>query len=230
MLDLLRDRLAHVERRLTAACARAGRTRSEVTLVAVTKTISVEIAALLPQLGVVHLGENRPQELWRKATALPASVQWHMIGHLQRNKIEQTLPLVAMIHSVDSVRLLQGLEEAAGKQQRIVDVLLEVNVAGEVSKHGFTPAEVVNVVPILQALKHVRVKGLMTMAPMQAPETCRPVFASLRQLRDQLSARLGPAHDLHHLSMGMSNDFEVAVEEGASLVRLGGVLFEGLNA
>ena len=213
---------------MTAACARSGRARSEVTLVAVTKTIPVEIAALLPELGVVNLGENRPQELWRKGAALPAS--WHLIGHLQRNKIEQTLPLTAMIHSVDSVRLLQGLEQAAAKQQRTVDVLLEINAACEASKHGFAPADVVSMASWLPPLDHVRVRGLMTMAPLQAPQACRPVFAALRQFRDQLREPLKSLHDLQHLSMGMSNDFEIAVEEGATLVRLGSVLFEGLSA
>ena len=117
---LVADRLKKVEERLQAACRATGRPRSEVTLVAVTKTVSVAVAAVLPELGVVHLGENRPQELWRKAAALPAAVSWHMIGHLQRNKIEQTLPLVQLIHSVDSIRLLQALEAEAVRQQRTV--------------------------------------------------------------------------------------------------------------
>ena len=230
LLDLLRGRLARVERRLTAACVRAGRARSAVTLVAVTKTIAIDVAALLPELGLLDLGENRPQELWRKAAALPSSIRWHLIGHLQRNKIEQTLPLVALIHSVDSVRLMQSLEQSASHQQRIVEVLLEVNVAGEARKHGFSPAEISSLEPMLQNHQRVHVKGLMTMAPLQDAEACRPVFATLRQLRNQLRERLRPPHDPQQLSMGMSNDFEVAVEEGATLVRLGNVLFEGLSA
>jgi len=229
ILDLLRHRLADVERRLTTACARAGRSRSDVTLVTVTKTVSSDVAALLPELGVFDLGENRPQELWRKAKSLPPSIRWHLIGHLQRNKIEPTLSLVHMIHSVDSVRLLQALEAAAAQQERQLDVLLEVNAAGEASKHGFAPNEMSSLVPSIQALKHVRVRGLMTMAPLQPAEDCRPVFATLRRLRDALRKDVAPVHDLRHLSMGMSNDFEVAVEEGATMVRLGSVLFEGLT-
>lgn len=229
ILSLLRQRLAEVERRLTAACTRAGRSRADVTLVAVTKQVSSDVAALLPELGLFDLGENRPQELWRKAKSLPASVRWHLIGHLQRNKIEPTLPLVNMIHSVDSVRLWQALAEAAEKQQRQVDVLLEVNAAAEATKHGFGPKEMPSLVPGIQAVKHVRVRGVMTMAPLRAAEDCRPVFVTLRRLRDALQADLGVAHDVHHLSMGMSNDFEVAVEEGATMVRLGSVLFEGLT-
>jgi PLP dependent protein len=222
----IQERLENVEARLRAACERAGRSRGDVTLVAVTKTVSVETAALLPALGLVHLGENRPQELWRRAAALPASVHWHLIGHLQRNKIDKTLPLVAMIHSVDSVRLLRAIEEEAVGQDRAVDVLLEINASGEAAKHGLAPNEVLSLVPTVRQLKQVRVRGLMTMAALQQPQACRPTFRLLRTLRDQLAAALGA--ELPHLSMGMTNDFEIAVEEGATLVRLGSVLFEGL--
>jgi PLP dependent protein len=222
----IRERLDSVQERLHAACARAGRDRADVTLVAVTKTVSVETAAVLPALGVVDLGENRPQELWRKAAALPRGMHWHLIGHLQRNKIDKTLPLVAMIHSVDSVRLLRALEDEAARQDRVIDVLLEINASGEAAKHGFAPNDVVSLVPTVHQLKQVRVRGLMTMAALQAPEACRPTFRLLRSLREQMAQQLGA--ELPHLSMGMSNDFEVAVEEGATFVRLGSVLFEGL--
>lgn len=227
---ILGDRLRAVEDRLQAACQRSGRARADVTLTAVTKTTSAEIAAWLPDLGIFDLGENRPQELWHKAALLPTSVRWHMIGHLQRNKVEKTLPLVGLIHSVDSLRLLATLEEEAARQQRSLDVLLEVNASGEVSKHGFAPLELASVAPDIHKLQHVRVRGLMTMAaPTDDLERCRPTFRTLRQLRDQLQHELGAAHDLRHLSMGMSGDFEVAVEEGATLVRIGSALFEGLS-
>ena len=229
ILELLRGRLANVERRLAAACARAGRARSEVTLVAVTKQIAGEVAALLPELGLVDLGENRPQELWKKAAALPPSIRWHMLGHLQRNKIERTLPLVAWIHSVDSMRLLQALEQESAKQQRTVEALLEVNTSGETTKHGFAPRDLPALTVTLEGLKHVRVRGLMTMAALQDPEKCRPSFAKLRQLHELIHPMLYPTeHGGGELSMGMSNDFEVAIEEGATMVRLGSALFEGL--
>jgi pyridoxal phosphate enzyme (YggS family) len=228
-LQTLGDRLARIEERLAAACARAGRRRSEVTLVAVTKTISAEVAARLPRLGVSDLGENRPQELWRKAAALPGDVRWHLVGHLQRNKVERTLPLATLIHAVDSVRLLKAIEAEAARQDRNVEVLLEVNASGEASKQGFLPGELPDLAAELSAIKHVRLRGLMTMAALQEPQACRPTFALLRRLRDQLRPHAGDVHDLHHLSMGMSNDFEVAIEEGATLVRLGTVLFEGLS-
>jgi PLP dependent protein len=225
---ILAARLAAVEERLRAACARSGRQREDVTLVAVTKTASAETAALLPGLGVVDLGESRPQELWRKAAALPASVRWHMIGHLQRNKVEQTLPLVCLIHSVDSVRLLQAIDAEAGRRGVAASVLLEFNASGEASKSGFPPSAIPELAPALTTLRHIHVRGLMTMAAYgQDPQKSRPTFAGLRSLRERLQTEIGTAHTLAHLSMGMTNDFEVAVEEGATLVRLGTVLFEG---
>ena len=227
---MLKDRLAVVEERLCAACRRVGRKREEVTLVAVTKTATVEVAAELVKLGVTDLGESRPQELWRKEAFLPTPVRWHLIGHLQRNKIERTLPLVHRIHAVDSLRLLTALEEQAERQGRSVDVLLEVNVSREVSKYGFAVEEVPALAPALASLKGVRVTGLMTMAAHEEdPQRCRPTFAALRELRDRLRIAVGPGHPLKDLSMGMTNDFEVAVEEGATLVRIGTALFEGLE-
>jgi pyridoxal phosphate enzyme (YggS family) len=229
-MSVLASRLQTVEERLLAACRRAGRDRAEVTLVAVTKTVPPAVAVELVRLGVTDLGESRPQELWHKAAALPQTVRWHLIGHLQRNKIDRTLPLVSLIHSVDSLRLLAALEEEAARLGRTVPVLLEVNASGEASKHGFNPAEVPNLGAHLVSLRHLQVRGLMTMAaPLDDPQQCRPTFAALRGVRDRLRGELGPSHGLEHLSMGMSNDFEVAVEEGATLVRLGSVLFEGLE-
>jgi pyridoxal phosphate enzyme (YggS family) len=227
---LLRSRLDAVEQRLRAACARSGRARSDVTLVAVTKTVGAAVAQLLPERGLLDLGENRPQELWRKAPLLPTTVRWHLIGHLQRNKIARTLPLVRCIHAVDSVRLLSSLDEECGKLQMAQEVLLEVNVSGESTKQGFAPVDVAGLAGPIAALRNVHVSGLMTMAAHELdPEQCRPTFAGLRDLRDQLRGILGMPAALPHLSMGMSNDFEVAVEEGATLVRLGSVLFEGLE-
>ena len=223
----LRGNLDAVEERIVRACARAGRKRSEVTLVAVTKTVTAEVAGLLPELGIFDLGENRPQELWRKSEALSKTIHWHLVGHLQRNKIDKTLPIVEMIHGLDSIRLLHALEQECAKQERRIAVLLEVNASGEASKQGFDVTEAPGLVPILSGLKQVRVSGLMTMAALQAPEACRSTFVALRQLRDKLAKPLAGSHSIVHLSMGMSNDFEIAIEEGATLIRLGTVLFEG---
>jgi PLP dependent protein len=222
-------RLAAVEERLGRALGRAGRSRPDVTLVAVTKTVGPEVAAPLPSLGIRDLGESRPQELWRKAAALAEPVRWHLVGHLQRNKIERTVPLTARIHSVDSVRLLRALEEEAARRRTPLPALLEVNASGEANKHGFRPDELPALAAEVAGLHWLRVDGLMTMAAHEEdPERTRPTFALLRRLRDDLRRRLGQPDGLPHLSMGMSNDFEVAVEEGATFVRLGTVLFEGL--
>jgi pyridoxal phosphate enzyme (YggS family) len=226
----LAARLAEVEERLERALRRAGRLRSDVTLVAVTKTVDVEVAALLPELGIADLGENRPQELWRKAAVLSEGIRWHLIGHLQRNKVDRTVPLTVRIHSVDSVRLLRALEEESVRRQTPLSALLEINAGGEASKHGFRPDEVPALAAEVAALHGLRIDGLMTLAAFEEDaERTRPTFALLRQLRDELRRRLGQPNGLPHLSMGMSNDFEVAVEEGATFVRLGTVLFEGLG-
>lgn len=222
----LRARLEEVEGRLEQACRRAGRLRSEITLVAVTKSVAADVAALLPALGLLDLGESRPQELWKKAAALPGHIRWHLVGHLQRNKIDKTLPVTRLIHSVDSIRLLEALEAEAARQGRQLSVLLEINASREPQKHGLELDSLPALLPVMDKLTHVRIQGLMTMAALEAePEESRPTFAALRDLRDRWQPQLPPPHALKDLSMGMSNDFEVAVEEGATLVRLGTVLF-----
>lgn len=228
-LTVLSNRIQTVEERILAACTRSGRRREEVKLVAVTKTVSIEVALSLPELGLFHLGESRPQELWRKAAALPPTIQWHLVGHLQRNKIERTLSIVHLIHSVDSLHLLVALNEEAAKRQALVNVLLEVNASREATKHGFAPEEVPGLAATIAGLQNARVCGLMTMAAFEDdPERTRPTFARVRALRDRLQQELGSSLPLDHLSMGMSNDFEVAIEEGATLVRIGTALFEEL--
>jgi pyridoxal phosphate enzyme (YggS family) len=196
----------------------------------VTKSTTTAVARLLPEMGVFDLGESRPQELARKAAELPSSIRWHLIGHLQRNKVERVVPLVQLIHSVDSLRLLAALEQEALVQDQDISVLLEVNASREPNKHGFRPEEMPGIAPQLAGLTRVRVCGLMTMAALaEDPEKARPTFAALRQLRDELPGRCGAPHPLDQLSMGMSDDFEVAVEEGATMVRIGSALFEGLE-
>jgi hypothetical protein len=225
--DILRSNLQDVEQRIVAACRRAGRSRDEVTLVSVTKYVSPEICRRLLELGVTNLGESRPQELWRKAQAVPEA-RWHLVGHLQRNKVEKTLPVVSMIHSVDSVRLLDAIEAEAGKADRACTVLIEFNLSGEPAKHGFAPADWGCLPPAIARCRHVRVVGLMTMAALESDAVAaRATFAELRQLREQLQPHV--PFSLSHLSMGMTNDFEVAIEEGATIVRIGSALFRGLQ-
>jgi PLP dependent protein len=225
----LAGNLARVEERLVAACRRAGRPRNSVTLVAVTKTVSTETAAILPELAVHDLGESRPQQLWQRAAAIP-SARWHLIGHLQRNKVEQTLPLVHLIHSVDSMRLLTAIDEAATRAGQFADVLLEFNLSGEQQKNGFSIDEEPSILALAADLRAVRIRGLMTMAVLSDdPEQSRPVFTELRQLRERMKLLVCPSHTLEHLSIGMSQDYEVAIEEGATLIRVGSALFEGVE-
>ncbi len=225
--SVLAQRVANVRARIAAACARANRDPAGVTLVAVTKTVSPKVAAVVAELGVRDLGESRPQELWKKAEAVP-NVNWHLIGHLQRNKIDRTIPLVALVHSVDSDRVLEALDAFGRKRGTAIPVLIEVNCSGEESKGGFALDALIPLGDKLPALAGVTVRGLMTMAAYSDdPQLARPAFASLREMRNALQMRTGLA--LTELSMGMSNDFEVAIEEGATLVRIGTTLFEGLS-
>lgn len=218
------ERLTALKGRIADACVKVGRDPAGVTVVAVTKTVSARVAALC---GVTDLGENRPQALWAKAEAVPR-VRWHLIGHLQRNKLARTVPLVTLVHTVDSVRLLESLDAFGQHRGEPVPVLLEVNCSRETAKGGFGVEELPAVGDRLAALSGVRCEGLMTMAALDCdPEQCRPTFAELRQLRDQLQTRTGLP--MPHLSMGMSNDYPIAVEEGATLIRPGTALFAGLE-
>ena len=210
----LPDNLASVRTRIEAACRRAGRDPASVTLVAVTKTVGLDQVRELQALGVTDFGENRVQDGLPKARALPQA-RWHFIGSLQRNKVRKALSAFQVVHSVDSAELAAQIAQVAAETGWTGEVLIEVNVAGEEQKGG-VPLEAAE--GLIRSLKGLRVTGLMTMAPLDAdPEQARPVFRKLRELRDRLG--------LEHLSMGMSQDFEVAIEEGATLVRVGTALF-----
>lgn len=223
----LNTRLTEVRERIASACARVGRDPGTVTLLAVTKTVSPRVAAAIAQLGVHDLGESRPQELWRKAETIPG-IRWHLTGHLQRNKLERTVPQLSLIHSVDSLRLLAALDAFGRKRGEPVPLLLEVNCGREEAKGGLTPEELPAIRDQTVSLAGIRVMGLMTMAPFhENPEQCRPVFAELRHLRDAWQTATG--QPLPILSMGMSNDYPIAIEEGSTIVRLGTTLLEGLE-
>jgi PLP dependent protein len=229
VLTTLRQNVERVEARIAAACARARRARGEVTLVGITKYVDAATAGLLPACGVTVLGESRPQSLWEKAAAVPG-VEWHLVGHLQRNKVAKTLPAARLIHSVDSERVLQAIDEEAAKVDKVQDVLLEIHLSGEESKHGFVEVEWPRLPELAAGLRHVRVRGLMCMAALEStPDEARQTFARLRSLREKLGPRFGEPHRLTELSMGMTHDFEEAIAEGATLVRIGSALFEGLG-
>lgn len=222
--DAIACNLANVRERVAAAAARSGRDAAAVTVVAVSKTVALERLRGVEASGVTDLGENRVREAASKIEALGHAFTWHLIGHVQRNKARAAVELFDLIHSVDSLDLALALDRhaaARGKQQR---VLFQVNVSGEASKSGFAPAELRADAGRLAALPHLHAEGLMTMAPLGADEReLRAVFAGLRGLRDALAPSFGGAW--RHLSMGMTDDYEIAVEEGATLVRVGRAIF-----
>jgi pyridoxal phosphate enzyme (YggS family) len=215
------EAVVHVRGRIAAAAERAGRRTDEITLVAVTKGVALSRIREAVAAGVTDVGESRVQEAAPKVAAFREAVRWHLVGHLQRNKAGLAAGLFHVIHSLDSVRLAETLSRHAPQR---VDVLVQVNVAHEPQKHGVSPEGLADVLRGVAPLPRVRVVGLMTMPPLTPdPEHARPVFRRLRTLRDEVAKVLGTA--LPHLSMGMSDDFEVAVEEGATLVRVGRAIF-----
>ena len=216
-VDRLRDNLAGVRDQMAAAVKKSGRKSEEVRLVAVTKYVASETAALLPTLGVHDLAESRPQAFWQKVEDLAgASVRWHFVGHLQRNKLRRTLPHVHLLHSADGLRLLAELNDFGLEQQTQIPVLLEVNTSGDQTKHGFASTEMEQVLTEVAALEG----GL---------EVARANFAALRDCRDRLRLVAPASVVLDELSMGMSDDFPIAIEEGATLIRVGSALFEGVE-
>ncbi|WP_437227281.1 YggS family pyridoxal phosphate-dependent enzyme [Planctomicrobium sp. SH661] len=225
----LQVNLAQLHSRIAAACAMAGRDATSVQLVAVTKTATVPIIESLIQCGEKHLGENRPQQLIERARSLVTSsdLQWHLIGQLQANKIRSVLPHVTLIHSVDSLKLLQRIGRIASELQLFPRVLLQVNISGEESKSGFSADQLRTQWEELCEVESVQLAGLMTMAPLtEETDVIRQTFRGLRELRDELQAN-GSNVELRELSMGMSHDFEIAIEEGATLIRVGSLIFEG---
>lgn len=224
------ENLARVREQIAMAAQRSGRHASDITLLAVTKYVSVDVTARLVAAGCYDLGESRPQDLWSKAAQLSsASIRWHLIGHLQRNKLRRTLPLVALLHSVDSTRLLEAIEFEAALAGRVPNVLLEVNISGDPTKTGLPVDELPALLDRAGQFANVRVRGLMGMASLEGGlDVARRDFARLRALRDRLAPGCPPWVSLSELSMGMSGDFEAAIEEGATIVRIGSALFEGL--
>jgi len=226
-LQSIGDRVQTVLANIRSAADKVGRPADSVRLVAATKTVSVEGIKHGIVAGLTVLGENRVQEAIPKRTELSsAPVQWHFIGHLQRRKVRSIIGLFALIHSVDSVELAQEIDSRAGAAGLTQHVLLEVNVGGELSKSGFRPDDVISAVPILAQLQHVHIKGLMTIPPPTIdPEAARPYFRQLRDLAQRIVALHLPSVRMDELSMGMSNDYAVAIEEGATLVRVGTAIF-----
>ena len=223
-MDVIANNLDTVRGEIASAARRAGRDPSAIRLVAVSKTHPADAVVQAAAAGQTIFGESRVQEARDKIPACPSGLDWHFIGHLQKNKVRQALPLFSFFHSIDSTALAQAIDRIAGENEKPAEGLLEVNVSGEETKHGFTPDELRKGFSALGKLPHLRIRGLMTMAPYsENPEDARPYFRALRELRDELQSAHN--HPLPELSMGMSGDFVPAIEEGATLVRVGSSIF-----
>ena len=223
---MVRENLREVQEKLTAAALRAGRKPEDVLLIAVSKTKPIELMMEAYEAGIRDFGENKVQEILRKAPLMPADVRWHMIGHLQKNKVRQIIGTACLIHSVDTVELAEKIEKEAEKQDLDVDILLEVNVAEEETKFGFRLEETEDAVRAIAAFPRVHIRGFMTSAPdTETPEDNRKFFRKLSDLAvDTKSKNLDNVY-VSALSMGMTNDYEFAVEEGASMIRVGTAIF-----
>lgn len=223
-------RLCEVESKILEACKKSGRKREDVRLVAVSKTKPVEMIREYYELGIRDFGENRPQELRDKFPILPEDIRWHMIGHLQQNKVKYVVGKASLIHSIDSLHIAEAVSAEAVRRSVVCPVLLEVNVAEEESKFGVSVQETTGFAASVAALPNLQVRGLMTIAPfVDDPEENRPVFAALKQLSVDIAQQNIDNVTMNVLSMGMTNDYSVAIEEGATIVRIGTALFGERN-
>ncbi|MCR5557602.1 MAG: YggS family pyridoxal phosphate-dependent enzyme [Butyrivibrio sp.] len=223
---MIKENLEVVEKNIQNACKRAGRERSEVTLIAVSKTKPVSDIREAMACGITVFGENKVQEIRDKTAEIKEPLSWHMIGHLQANKVKYLPGVACMIHSVDNLRLAQEIEKQAAKHNLTMDVLIEVNMAHEDTKFGLSPEEAIPFAKEISTLEHLNIRGLMTIAPFtDDPESNRVYFKGLRQLKDEINALSIPRVKMDTLSMGMTGDYQVAIEEGATFVRVGTGIF-----
>mgnify|MGYP001443791936 FL=1 len=230
MQSLIKENIEVIRKRIEKAAIKAGRNPSDIKLIAVTKNVEPQNIIEAIEAGVVDFGENRVQELLNKANIIEEksdkNIKWHMIGHLQTNKVKYIVDKITMIHSLDSLKLAQEIDRKAQKLGKTIDVLIQVNIAEEVTKFGLKKYEVLDFVQMAGSLKNIKVKGLMTIAPFaENPEQVRFVFSGLRKIFIDICRKNINNIDMKYLSMGMSNDFEIAIEEGANIVRIGTAIF-----
>jgi PLP dependent protein len=224
------DNYQTITKKIEDACLVSGRQPGEVQVIAVSKLVSIQQMNEAISIGIKHFGENKVQDMMEKMKVIDDPVNWHMIGHLQRNKVKYIVNNVSLIHSVDSISLMQEINRQALKINRVVDCLVQVNVSGEASKFGIDPAEIDSIMMSLEGLDMIKVVGLMTMAPhYDDPEKTRDFFKRLSFLFRSCQEKAYPGTHLKYLSMGMSNDYEIAVQEGSNMVRIGSALFGERN-
>lgn len=227
---MIKENIIDVEAKIKAACERSGRDISKVTLIAVSKTKPVSDISEAYDYGTRDYGENKVQELCDKFPVLPDDIRWHLIGHLQRNKVKYIIDKAYLIHSVDSLRLAEQISSEAVKKSVYVNILIQVNIANEDTKFGLKEEEVISMIREISTLPNIHIKGLMTIAPFtENPEDNRKYFRGIRELSDNIAALNIPNVEMTELSMGMTGDYEVAIEEGATLVRVGTGIFGNRN-
>ena len=222
----IQNNIQTIQRNIAAACARSGRDPADVMLLAVTKTHTADEINVIVEAGITTLAENRVQELLSKYDDVRGAVSWHLIGHLQKNKVKYIADKVAMIHSVESASLVEEINKQCGKLGKVMDILVEINISGEESKHGIPACEAEDFVRMAAQYPYVKVRGLMTMAPKYAQsDEIRDIFAQLYKISVDIQSKKYDNISMEYLSMGMSNDYEIAIEEGSNIVRIGSALF-----
>ncbi|MDD5730206.1 MAG: YggS family pyridoxal phosphate-dependent enzyme [Candidatus Omnitrophica bacterium] len=230
---MIRDNLSRIKERIQAVCSKINRQPDQITIIAVSKSRTADEIKEAVEAGLTGIGENKVQEASLKYKLLsasglgPSTIKWHMIGHLQTNKAKEAVRIFDLIHSVDSLRLAREIDKQAAKINKIQEVLIEINTSGEEAKYGLSPRGSIEIIKEVARLENIRVKGLMTVAPVvEAPDKTRPYFRSLKELLEEINALRVTPEAIRILSMGMTDDFETAVEEGANMLRLGRAIFE----
>lgn len=229
---IIASNLRNVQKKIEQACFEAGRDPTEVKLIAVTKNISVARIKEAIDQGVTDIGENRVQEVAKKIELLGAEdiqVNWHFVGHLQRNKVKYIIDSINLIHSLDNPRLAEEIDKRAEQKGKVQNVLVQVNFSEDANRFGFLPAETKDFLKEASKLKHISIQGLMTMAPLASAERVRLIFARSKSFFEELKSLKYPYSPMRYLSMGMSNDFEIAIKEGSNMVRIGTAIFRGAD-